>query len=473
MRPVAIIRFADDLRLADHAPIRVALERGFAPLPLYVWAPESDGGWAPGGASRVWLHAALADLDATLRRLGSRLVIRRGDPVRETLAVAAESGAGAVYWHRRYTPAGIATDTALKSAARAAGLAAESFAGDCLHEPGRVLNRAGGPFRVFTPFWRRCSELPVGEPFPEPDALPSPSRWPDSLASDALGLRPDRPWATALAAAWGDPTRAGAERRLARFVSGGEASPAARYEALRDIPAADGASGLSPYLRFGQLSVRETYAAVARLAPGASRDRFLAELGWREFGRHLLFHFPRTTDAPLDPVFEKFPWARDDALFRAWCRGRTGVPIVDAGMRELWTTGRMHNRVRMIAGSFLVKHLLLDWRLGARWFWDTLADADLAQNTLGWQWVAGCGADAAPYFRIFNPVTQGERFDAEGAYVRRHVPELAGVPAKFVHAPWTAPESMRPAGYPEPIVSLGVGRLRALDAYARARGRGA
>jgi len=470
-KPVALVWFRRDLRASDHAPLLAALERGFVPVPVFVWAPDEEAPRAPGGASRRWLHAALQDVSATLTALGSRLIVRQG-PTRETLAtLIAETGAKAVYWHRVYEPAFMSRDAALKEAWRAAGLEAESFAGDCLIEPQSVKTKAGTPFKVFTPFWNHVLTLDLPAAKPAPTALPAPAVWPGSDPVASLGLCPSIPWDTGIAAAW-DMTRAGGDKRLRGFLK----TTLPHYADRRDLPWDDGTSRLSPYLHFGQLSPREVRdAALKTGGPGAAK--FLSEIGWREFGRHLLYHFPKTPAEPMDAGFANFPWADNPALAEAWRRGRTGVPIVDAGLRELWSTGFMHNRVRMIAGSFLVKNLLTDWRAGAAWFWDTLVDADLAQNTLGWQWIGGCGADAAPYFRVFNPVLQGGKFDADGDYVKRYVPELAGLPAKWIHRPWEAPEEvLARAGvslgetYPEPVVGLALSRVRALDAYQRRRG---
>lgn len=479
-KPVALIWYRRDLRVSDHAPLLAAAERGFTPVPVFVWAPDEEALWAPGEASRRWLHAALADLDEQLRKLGSRLILRAGPTAQVFQNLLRETGAKAVYWHRRYEPAVIARDSALKAAWKAAGIDAESFAGDCLFEPHAVRNKAGGPFKVFTPYWRHClATCFVEPPRPAPAALPAPAKWPETEKLASFRLLPAIPWDAGIAKFW-EMTRAGGEARIGAFFGisrpDAEARPAHHYEERRDIPGIDGTSRLSPYLHFGQISAREAFAA-ARLAGGPGEARFLAELGWREFGRHLLYHFPKTPTEPLDAGFEKFPWADAPELLEAWRRGRTGVPLVDAGMRQLWETGWMHNRVRMVVGSFLVKNLLLDWRHGAAWFWDTLVDADLAQNTLGWQWVAGCGADAAPYFRVFNPVLQGEKFDPDGDYVRRFVPELARVPAKWIHRPWEAsPATLAAAGvvlgenYPEPVTGLALSRDRALAAYARRKG---
>lgn len=473
-KPIALIWYRLDLRVNDHAPLTAALERGFLPVPVFIWAPEEEAPWVPGAASRRWLQDALADFDARLRRLGSRLVLRSGPTEATLLALFQETGARAAYWQRRHEPAVVSRDARLETRLRALGFETEVFPGDCLFEPGSVLNKSGEPFRVFTPFWNRCLALPVAPPLPAPDSLPACPRGLRSEPLDSFSLRPSRPWDSGIAAAW-DMTRAGAESRLRHFFDRlpDGVRPVDTYEARRDIPGEDGTSRLSPYLHFGQLSVREAYAA-ARLAGGAGEGRFLAELGWREFGRHLLAAFPFMPERPLDASFERFPWSGGADLIEAWRRGRTGVPLVDAGMRQLWETGWMHNRVRMVAGSFLVKNLLADWREGERWFWDTLVDADLAQNSLGWQWVAGCGADAAPYFRIFNPVLQGERFDPAGVFVRKFVPELSQVAPKWVHRPREVPGELfaPPAGaaYPPPLVGLSLSRARALSAYARRNG---
>jgi deoxyribodipyrimidine photo-lyase len=344
----------------------------------------------------------------------------------------------------------------------------ESFNAALLFEPWEVASQAGTPFRVFTPFWRACtlaSDPPP--PLPRPRALAAPRRWPSSSSLSSLGLLPSVDWTQGIRAAW-TPGETGALARLAAFRRGGLPG----YARRRDWPAEPGTSRLSPHLHFGELGPRQVWHAVS----GAAAAAYRRELGWREFSHHVLFHFPHTPLRPLRSEFAAFPWARAPGHLRAWQRGRTGYPIVDAGMRELWTTGYMHNRVRMIAASFLVKHLLQDWRAGARWFWDTLVDADLANNTMGWQWTAGSGADAAPYFRIFNPVLQGQKFDPQGRYVARWLPELARLPARFVHCPWEAPPELRATvrGYAQPIVDHAAARARALAAFAeirRPRGR--
>ena len=475
-----LLWFRNDLRLADHPALAAALARGGPIVPVYIFDPAADGAWPRGAASRWWLHHALASLGAEIGRRGGRLILRRGEALAVLQALSRETGATAVYWHRAYEPAAIARDTRLKSTLQADGLEVRSFNTALLFEPTRVANRSGEPFKVFTPFWRHCLTLEVEAPTPVPlSAWPAPSVWPASEPLEQWSLRPRRGWDQGFMPAGWQPGEAGAQQRLRRFV----AERLDAYAEARDCPAVAGTSGLSPHLHFGELSPRQVWAAlrargrITGVFPASQGEmRFLTELGWREFARHLLYHYPDTPQAPWRPDFQRFPWAEDPdgSRLRAWQQGRTGYPIVDAGLRELWATGWMHNRVRMIAASFLVKHLRLPWQSGAAWFWDTLVDADLAGNTLGWQWSAGCGADAAPYFRIFNPVLQGRKFDAEGAYVRRWVPELARVSNEWIHAPWEAPAAeLARAGvrlgehYPRPMVEHARARAEALAAWSQ------
>jgi deoxyribodipyrimidine photo-lyase len=444
---------------------------------VFVWAPDEEAPWEPGAASRWWLHHSLAALDASLRSRGSRLVIRRGPTAQALVGLARETGADAVVWTRRYEPAVRRRDADVAGALRAAGLGAEEHGGHLLFEPDDVRTGADRPYQVFTPFWKACLARPEpARPLPVPHAVRPPVTWPASAPLAELGLEPAVDWAGGLRDAW-TPGEAGAKDALARFLM--EALP--DYAVARDRMGAPGTSRLSPHLHFGELSPRQAWHAVAALQRQPGRggtargaEKFLSELGWREFAHHLLVHFPHTTDAPLREEFARFSWRDDPRGLRAWRRGRTGYPVVDAAMRELWTTGWMHNRARMIVASFLVKDLLLPWQEGARWFWDTLVDADLANNTLGWQWTAGCGADAAPFFRVFNPVSQGTKFDADGTYVRRWVPELARLPDGLRHAPWQAtPLELGAAGvdpgrtYPARIVDHAEARERALLALAR------
>lgn len=477
-----LLWFRQDLRLQDNPALHAALTRAAPIIPVFILDDAAEGDWPAGGATRWWLHHALAALDASLRRLGSRLVLVRGDSATELDRLQRETGAQAVYWNRRYEPAVIARDRTLKQTLTGQGIGAKSFNSALLFEPHTVANKQGKPFQVFTPFWRHCLTLPVAAPVKfTARELPAPARWPRGLDLAALELLPTRDWADEFADHW-TPGEAGAQQRLKLFLQ----EAVAAYADERNQPAVDGTSRLSPWLHLGEIGPRQIWAAVMALGresgvypPHNGARVFLSEVGWREFAHHLLFHFPHTPAAPLREDFTRFPWADDPGgrKLRAWQRGRTGYPIVDAGMRQLWRSGWMHNRVRMIAASFLVKHLRLNWTDGAAWFWDTLVDADLANNTLGWQWTAGCGADAAPYFRIFAPVTQGERFDAGGEYVRRWVPELARLPAKWIHRPWEAPaEVLAAAGlelgetYPQPIVDHAAARAEALAAFKQLRG---
>ncbi|MEI6033904.1 MAG: deoxyribodipyrimidine photo-lyase [Verrucomicrobiae bacterium] len=481
MKPApAIVWFRHDLRLADNPALHAAKRRGGAVIPLFIYAPDEETPWQPGGASRWWLRQSLEALDARLREVGSLLVIRHGPTLAMLREVAKEAGAGAVFWNRRYEPAVMARDHQAKEALGSDGLATESFNATLLHEPWAVQNQKGKPFQVFTPFWKHCLAKPDPDgPLRAPSNLPAVAKWPASIPLDELKLEPKLRWTAGLRAAW-QPGEAGAAVNLARFL----AKAFDGYSDHRNRPDLAGTSRLSPHLHFGEISPRQVWHGLRRLAAkrglpaGQWRgSQFLAEIGWREFAHHLLFHFPHTPAEPLRADFKRFPWRKAPALLLAWQEGRTGFPIVDAGMRELRATGWMHNRVRMVAASFLVKDLLLPWQDGARWFWDALVDADLAQNTSGWQWTAGCGADAAPYFRVFNPTSQGEKFDPRGRYVRKWCPELAKLPDRWLHQPHKAPaEILRAAGvepghnYPLPVVSHTIAREMALEAFARIKG---
>lgn len=455
---VNILWFRQDLRLADNPALHAAAAGPV--LPVYILDDAAAGEWAHGGAQRWWLHHALAALRSDLRALGLELLLLRGDAVAELGALAARSGAGAIHAARLYEPWARARDARLAEALPP-GCRLTLHSGALLHEPHRVRTGQGNPYAVYTPFSRALFAL--GEP-PPPLPVPALTAAPaqTGLALEALELLPRRDWADGFSQHW-TPGEAGAAARLARF----SAPALAAYDQDRNLPGRPGGtSALSPHLRFGEISPRQVWHA-ARAAGAEGPHTFLKEILWREFAHHLLWHRPEMPEAPLQKGFEKFPWQLDARLLRAWQRGETGYPIIDAGMRQLWATGWMHNRVRMITASFLVKHLLQPWQDGEAWFWDTLVDGDLAANSASWQWVAGCGADAAPYFRVFNPVLQGEKFDADGAYTRAWVPEVAGLPAKFLHQPWSAPRP--PPGYPRPVIEHAAGRARALAAYAALR----
>ena len=445
----SIVWFRDDLRLADHAALGAGIERGSPLVLVYVLDERTPGIRPLGGAARWWLHGSLQELGERIASLGSRLILRRGAAHEVIPVLVHEVGAAAVFWNRRYG-AGSGADDRLAKRLLADGVEVRAFPGNLLSEPGELLTAAGTPYRVFTPFWRALRTRGMRP------SIPAPARLPPSVmaGSDDLSnwmLQPTSPdWAAGLRAAWTPGERA-ASARLETFAN--DVLPAYHR---RDEPAAPATSLLSPRLRFGELSPAHVWSRLARVTDDDARpnvEPFLRQLGWREFFWHLLFHEPDLATRNHRPAFDSFPWhdPHPDEL-RAWQYGRTGIPLVDAGMRELWETGAMHNRVRMVAASFLVKNLLVDWRIGERWFWDTLVDADEASNPGNWQWVAGSGPDAAPYFRVFNPVRQESRFDPDGRYVRRWVPELGT------------------DSYPQPIIDLSQSRQDALDAYAMMRG---
>lgn len=453
-----------DLRLHDNPALLAACDEGAAVLPVFVL---EDAGAPAGTAAAWWLRRSLAALQGALAARGAPLVLRHG-PAADVLAVLARAvGARAVYWNRRYEPSGTAADAAVAGALRAAGIGHRVFAGDVLFPPEEWER----PYKVFTPFARACRARPAPEPLPAPASLPAPERVPEGERLEDWGL--EAPADAALGDGW-TPGEDAARAALGRWLEDG----LARYHRDRDRPDTEGTSRLSPHLAFGEISARTVWAAAA--ASGAAGvDAFLNELLWRDFARHLLHHFPQLPDRPLKPAFAAFPWRDDAAALAAWQEGRTGYPIVDAGMRQLRRTGWMHNRVRMIAASFLVKDLLLPWQAGAAWFAARLADADIASNAANWQWVAGCGVDAAPYFRVFNPVVQGERHDPRGRYVRQWLPELAGLPDNIIHRPWQAPEAvLAGAGvrlgrdYPPPLVDHAEARRRALAAFRGITGAG-
>jgi deoxyribodipyrimidine photo-lyase len=465
-----------DLRVHDNPALAYAAARGDV-VPVFVWNPAEDGGWPLGAAARVWLHHALGGFASELERRGSaRLIIAVGSVVDTLMHHAQAVSARSIVWNRLYEPAAIAQSAALKRRAAAAGIEARSFASYLLNEPQAIKNRQGTPFKVFTAYWKHCTQInPQAPPLCAPASISGSHQHAPSLSVDALELLPRSPWHRQVLAGW-TPSEAGAGAALERFA----ATAIDNYQIGRDEPALDGVSALSPYLHHGQISPRQIRA---RLSVGAGNGAlsdgaraFERQLYWRDFAHYLLFHFPHMPSAPLNPAFAQFPWSDgrgDVGALVAWQRGETGYPLIDAGMRELWRTGTMHNRVRMNVASFLVKHLLVDWRVGQRWFWDTLFDASLANNSMGWQWAAGCGVDAAPYFRIFNPTLQAERFDSDGDYIRRWVPELARLDKRWIHQPSVAPAQVLAAAkvcldkdYPRPIVDHREARAMALSALA-------
>jgi deoxyribodipyrimidine photo-lyase len=461
----SLLWFRQDLRLADNPALIAAAERDGPVVAAYVLDDDAPGKWKMGGASRWWLHHSLKSLAADLTRLGIPLVLRRGPAKAVIPELAEQIGAGAVFWNRCYEPFAVARDTEIKSALTGAGVTVESFGATLITEPWTVKTQSGTPFRVFTPFWNAVQK--DRQPA-KPQGAPKHDQAPQPVPGDALDdwhLLPTRPnWAAGFAEAW-TPGEAGAQRQLKTFIE----DALHDYPTTRNLPGTPGVSRLSPYLHWGEISVRQVWHAIDLHAGG---DRaYLRELVWRDFAYQLLWQFPGLPEKPFHEEFQAFPWRKDASALKAWQTGQTGYPLVDAGMRQLWATGWMHNRVRMVVASFLVKHLLLPWAAGEDWFWDCLVDADLANNAMNWQWVAGSGADAAPYFRIFNPVLQGEKFDKDGAYVRRWIPEIARLPDRWLHKPWLAPAGiLAKAGiqlgttYPQPIVDHDTARHRALDA---------
>ncbi len=463
--------FRQDLRLADNPALVDACDRGEI-IPIYILDDENADSWKIGGASRWWLHHALEDLN---RSLNQGLQLYKGEASAILSDLAHQTGAEAIVWNRCYEPWRIARDAKIKSALKDQGLDVQSFNGSLLWEPWQVLKKDSTPYKVFTPYYRRgcLSAIAPRQPIPIPGRINISKTSNHLLRLEDLSLLPKINWDEEMNARW-DISEAAAHTRLDEFVM----DDLQDYREGRNFPNKPNVSRLSPYLHFGQISPNIAWhrasEAGAFVTNEQSLDTFLSELGWREFSNYLLYHFPKLPTDNLQARFDLFPWAENtDADLKAWQRGNTGYPLVDAGMRELYNTGYMHNRVRMVVGSFLVKNLLVHWHHGERWFWDCLVDADLASNSASWQWIAGCGADAAPFFRIFNPITQSEKFDKQGAYIRRYVPELANLPDKYIHAPWLAPsEILMAAGvgigidYPAPIIDIKESRERALAAFA-------
>lgn len=464
-----LVWFRRDLRLADNPALSEALARHDQIICVYIHAPDEEAPWQPGAASRWWLHHSLTALAEDLRECGSPLRVVKGESLATLRDLVATHKVDAVYWNRLYEPAAIKRDRTIKSVLRDAGTTTESFNASLLFEPWQVETGQGDPYRVFTPFWRNVrARLEPQQPLPAPKRIYGPSLSHDMAIAD-LGLLPRIDWDRHFHDAW-RPGEAGAHESLDDF----QAAALADYASDRDRPDRVGTSRLSPHLHFGEISANQVAWSLQQREQRAGAEKasesYLREIGWREFSQHLLYHFPSMPKKNLNPRFDAFRWDRRGAsALRRWQQGRTGIPMVDAGMRELWATGWMHNRVRMLVASFLTKNLRQHWHHGERWFWDTLVDADLANNSQGWQWTAGCGVDAAPYFRIFNPVTQGEKFDPQGTYVRRWIPELKDVPAALVHQPWNDPGLLERSGYPAPMIDLKSSRAGALAAYQHAR----
>lgn len=461
--------FRNDLRLSDNPAFFEAARSGKPVIALYIYEADTDR--PLGGASQWWLHQSLTRLEEALKRMGLPLTLRQGSAESVLEILIAETGADTVIWNRRYDSGGIARDTRIKKSLTDKGINVDSFKGNLLNEPWEIKTQSGGYYKVFSPYWRAVlrSEAPAPA-LPAPDNISAFSGRLNSEPLAAFDLLPTQPdWASKMASFW-NPGEAGAAKALHFFLDG----PAENYKTARNLPDRAGTSRLSPHLAFGEISPRQIWH-FARQHKG-DHEKFLSEIGWREFSYNLLFHNPDLARVNFKSDFDRFKWQGKAEHLHSWQRGLTGYPFVDAGMRELWATGWQHNRVRMVTASFLIKHLMLDWRLGETWFWDTLLDADPANNAASWQWVAGSGADAAPYFRIFNPFGQGEKFDPEGKYVRRWIPEIARLPNKFIHKPWEAPKLvLQEAGvtlgdtYPEPLVDHKFARERALSAYKAMR----
>lgn len=458
----SIVWFRQDLRLHDNPALTAAVKAGDV-LPIFILDDHFSN---KGSASKVWLHHSLIELD---RSLDGQLSIYRGDPLEIILDIVSRRDIDAVYWNRCYEPLSIERDKTIKTCLSERSIFAQSFNGSLLWEPWDVLKPDGTPYRVFTPFYRKgcLSRNAPRTPLPKPEKIQTFSDDQSKDVSELSLLPQNNRWDVGLMKHWHVGEAAAADV-LNLFLEKGLHG----YKKGRNYPSQSHVSRLSPYLHWGQLSPNTVWYAARARGENEDIDHFCSELGWREFSYSLLYNYPTLPSENFQPKFDAFPWKKNDQHLEAWRKGKTGVPIVDAGMRELWQTGYMHNRVRMIVASYLVKNLRIDWREGENWFWDTLFDADLANNSASWQWVAGSGADAAPYFRIFNPVTQGEKFDPDGDYIRRYVPELSRLSGKHLFAPWMAPaESLRAAGirlgdtYPAPIVDLKTSRQEALAAF--------
>jgi deoxyribodipyrimidine photo-lyase len=480
----SIVWFRKDLRTHDHEALFRASQHG-AVIPVFIWSPDED---RAGEASAWWLHHSLHSLHKSLQRLGFKLILRKGNYLSELQALVRETGASAVYFNKSYDPALRQQDHIINNTLSKQAVKVACFNGTLLLKPEQVLNRQDSPYRVFTPFYKQVINQPISQPFPVPKLNKQVDQMIDSLSINDLSLLPKKTWYTKFHTYW-SPGEETAFECVQSFID----LKLGLYERERDFPAQETVMKLSPHLAWGEIGVRWLWYKLseAALAGPLSNSRLsldnhsnnqshlslqiesvLRQLVWREFAYHQLTHFPNMIDTPLKSSFLSFPWQDDTTLLEKWQRGLTGYPLVDAGMRQLWETGWMHNRVRMIVASFLVKHLLIPWTQGAAWFWETLVDADLAVNAMNWQWVAGCGIDAAPYFRIFNPITQGVKFDEEGNYIKKWIPSLAMLPTPYIHRPWEAPKELLIRAniqlgkdYPWPIIDHAYARERALRAY--------
>lgn len=463
-----------DLRLRDHLPLSKAVERGAPVIPVYILDRTSPEIEKPGAASLWWLHHSLVALKEAYEEKGLALILRTGPAADVLEELAKETKAGALYFHRSILPGEEALEQTIAKFCEAKEIECRRFRGETLFDPSEIRTGSDTAYKVFTPFWKACLEEPEpAEPLPIPHSIKAVETPPASDKLEDWALLPTKSdWAKGFHEHF-NPGEEGARQSLKRFLS----AAVSDYKKMRDYPAVDGTSRLSPHLHYGEISIRDCWHQTKAAKPGDKGGKaYLRELGWREFCYHLLHHWPDMEEAPFRPEFASYPWKRNKQQLTAWQKGQTGYPIIDAAMRQLWQTGWMHNRLRMLVGSFLVKNLMLHWHEGRDWFWDTLVDADIANNSAGWQWIAGSGADAAPYFRIFNPVTQSEKFDKEGEFIRRYVPELKDLPAQYIHAPYEAPkEALEKAGitlgqtYPHPIADLKTTRQSALDGYEQVK----
>jgi deoxyribodipyrimidine photo-lyase len=469
----AIVWLRRDLRLTDNPALQAAIDEGYVPICVYIHAPEEEAPWQPGAASLAWLHYSLVSLQQALQKKGSRLIIRSGRSAQQLQTLIQECKAEAVFWGRLYEPVLIARDTKIKQQLKDQGIKTETFNAALLVEPWTIKTLSGDPYRVFTPFWKNAIQgIDALSPTPAPKKLPVVSKDISSEIIESLKLLPKLGWDKTFWDFW-QPGEEGAESLLDAFVEGA----ADGYKEQRNFPDRIGSSRLSPHLHFGEISPRQILRRIRGIDWPSKNEadikHYISELGWREFSHHLLFHYPHTSNQNLVAKFDNFKWAKPNSkLLRAWQLGNTGVPIIDAGMRELYATGWMHNRIRMVVASFLCKNLRYHWLEGAKWFWDTLLDADLPNNTQGWQWSAGTGADAAPYFRIFNPISQAEKFDSQAKYIHRWIPELAKLPAPMAYAPWEHAELAQrfAPDYPgKPILELKASREAALSALTASK----